>query len=212
MTRRLIEHGWHFLREDMRLGYDDGRLVKPGKALKVDCAPVLCSEGMHWSTRAIDALRYAPGPIVCRVRSVRGHDVIRDTNKCVSTARHCIAMADATDVLWSMSRKWAASVFWQHFKREDYPDVAKWLDDGDFSARSAASSAAWSAAESAARAARSAAESAARSAAWSAARAARSAAESAAWSAARSAAWSAANDELERELFALLKLEAPCAS
>ena len=32
MTRRLIEHGWHFLREDMRLGYDDGRLVKPGKA------------------------------------------------------------------------------------------------------------------------------------------------------------------------------------
>lgn len=195
-------YGWHFIPSDRRLGYEDGRLVEAGKTYKVDCDPVLCESGLHWSERAIDALSFQRGPVACRVRSVRGHRVIEGNDKVVSTARHVIAVVDATDILWRLSRKWAADAFWQHFKREDYPDVVAWLDNGDFSRKPAAESAARSAVYSAAEsAAYSAAYSAVYSAAWSAVwSAAGSAAWSAAWSAARSAARSAMNSELEAAL------------
>ncbi len=190
--------GWHFLPADGCMAYDDNRKVAAGETYTVDCKPVLCESGLHWSTRFIDALAYQCGPILCRVESVEGHPVIQGDDKCVSTARRVIAMSDATDLLFELSRIYAAQVFWKHFKREDYPDVVRWLDNGDSTARSAARSAAWSAAWSAA-------ESAARSAAWSAAwTAAESAVWSAAWSAAESAVWSEMNAIAEQKALALL--------
>ena len=165
MTRKIY---WHFVAESGKLGYKDGRVVKPRKKYTVDCEPVLCTSGLHASARLIDALQYAPGPILCKVRL--GGEVVHGDDKSVATERTVVAMADVTDILRAFARKTAADVWYKEFKRGQYPAVDLWLDRGEekdrSAARSAAESAAWSAAESAAwSAAESAAESAARSAA-----------------------------------------------
>ena len=190
---------WHFLGEDKRLRYRDGRKVEIGKTIKVSCQPVLCKSGLHASYRAIDALQYARGPIVCRV--MLGGTLIVGDDKVAATERTVLAMADATTVLhefacWCATRALKTANVTDERSWNAISTKLKWLrgeaTDEDLSA---AESAAWSAAESAAR-------SAAESAAWSAA-------GSASWSAAESAAWSAAgsaqNTYLESKLKALLK-------
>ena len=47
---------WHFVSNDKKLGYDDGRIVKAGKTYSCKGKPVLCENGMHASKRLIDAL------------------------------------------------------------------------------------------------------------------------------------------------------------
>ena len=99
---------FHFLGEDKRLRYGDNRLVEVGNTYSQsyphdtrdgDCydSPTLCESGMHASIRPIDALKYAPGPIICRVE-VSG-DVIRGDDKLVGRHRKVLAMADATRTL-----------------------------------------------------------------------------------------------------------------
>jgi hypothetical protein len=91
---------WHFVRESRRLGYADSDMeVVPGYIYSIDRdrRPVLCEYGMHASERAIDALKYAPGPIVCRVR-VWG-DVLDGGDKIVGRHREVMWMADATRTL-----------------------------------------------------------------------------------------------------------------
>ena len=59
---------WHFLREDKRLGYGDGRLVRRNHTFKCDPDKLQpCHYGLHGSVKIMDALTYAPGPVVCRV-------------------------------------------------------------------------------------------------------------------------------------------------
>lgn len=57
----------------------------------------LCEMGFHASKRAIDALRYAPGALVCRV-TLHGK-ILHDSDKSVAQGRTVLAMADATNVL-----------------------------------------------------------------------------------------------------------------
>ncbi|HEX6972592.1 MAG TPA: hypothetical protein VF234_10280, partial [Limnochordia bacterium] len=63
---------WWFCRADddgvVRLPHGDGRVVRVGETLTVPGPVILCERGLRASVRAIDALPYAPGPIVCRVR------------------------------------------------------------------------------------------------------------------------------------------------
>lgn len=204
-------YGWHFLPEDRRLGYNDGRIVEAGKTYTVSCNPVLCESGLHWSERAIDALSFNRGPIACRVRSVTGHPVVKGGDKVVSTARHVVTIADASDILRRLSRNWALKVFSEHFSRDDtkVSAVFQWLDSGVESLREAARSTAFSTAHSAANlAAYSAAISAADSAAKSAADSAVNwAARSAEYSAAYWAANSVMNSELEAALLAAMGLK-----
>lgn len=220
---------WHFLQKDRRLRYGSGELVEVGKTIEIQGAPIMCERGLHASLRAIDALSYAPGPIVSRV--VLGGHIIEGNDKVVATQRTVIWMADATELLFGFSC-WVAEEVLKARQAEGYKfeqasfDVIQArrdfqagkitqdeLDRFASAAWSAALSAAWSAARSAARlaallaaesaawlAAESAAESAARLATWSAAR---SAAGSAAGSVAGSAARSAQNEELERRLYLL---------
>ena len=94
MTRILA---WHFLPEDRRLRYDDGREVKAGESLSVDVTPVLCERGMHASPRIIDALSFRTGPVLCRVR-VSG-DVVRGADKVAGRTRECLWMVDAAPAL-----------------------------------------------------------------------------------------------------------------
>ena len=201
--------GWHFVAENKRLGYGDNRIVKPGITYKVEkTRPLkLCSYGLHASKRIIDALNYAPGPIVCRVELIG--ETLHDTDKAVAYERRVIAMIDATDILRKFARLCALDVvhLW------NAPEiVVKYLKTGDESlrdaARVAARVAAWDAAGAAARdAAWDAARGAARGAAWDAAR---GAAWDAAWGAAGDAAWAAAEaaagDKQNRRLTAMMTL------
>jgi hypothetical protein len=201
---------WHFIGASRKLQYDaDSLVVEPGYIYSIakDETPVPCECGMHGSRRAIDALQFAPGPVVCRVR-IWG-DVREEKDKLVGRHREVLWMADATEALHRMS-VWAV-------RNTPLPDGRKawdlltdersrraievkelWIDGKATDAElDAARSAAWSAAWDAAWAA-------AWSAAWSAAWAATwSAAWDAASEAASEAAWGAQNAELERLLLAL---------
>ena len=172
---------WYFNSKDRKLRYGDNRIIKAGLTHKVTRKPVLCNAGLHGSKRIIDALSYAPGPIVWRVE-LGGEMAIGD-DKISATERHYLWGYDATDVLRRFARKCALDVIhlW------DAPDVViQYLKTGDENLRAAARDAAWAVARDAARAA---AWAVARDAAWDAARAA---AWAAAWDAARAAAWAAA--------------------
>jgi hypothetical protein len=155
---------------------------------------------MRTSVRAIDALFYAPGPIVCRVRM--SGEIECDHDKVVVTW-----MYDATRVLY----EFACCVAEAALLMADVKDPRCWqaietrrawlrgeVGNADMvAAREAARDAAWDAASNSATiadAAREAARDAARDAAWAASNAAWVAAWAAAWAAARAAAWAAARD------------------
>ena len=184
---------WHFLASDKRFGYGDGNLAAPGYVYSVDGPIALCSWGLHFSVRALDAVEYAPGSWVGRV--IASGDIILGDDKGVATHRQYLWIADATETLRAFAR-WSAL---QVINMWDAPDIVRrYLESGDESlrtaawdaARAAARAAAWAAAWDAARAA---AWAAARGAAWDAAwAAARAAARAAAWDAARGAARGAA--------------------
>ena len=216
---------WHFLSEDKRLGYDDGRLVEVGATLECEGDPELCSNGMHGSARLIDALRYARGPIVCRVE-IDG-DVIEVEDKLCGRRRTVLWMLDATQILHEFACQRAEDAL-ALVAQPDERSVAaieakrKWLRGEitdkelavawaaawdaaqdvvrDAATRAAASAAAWAATRNAARAARSASRAAAGAAAWDAAWAARSAAGAVA----RDAAWDAASDKQNERLTAMV--------
>ena len=151
MTER-IERGWHFLRSDGALGYGDGRIPADGEWVRAKPdehheVPVLCEHGMHASRRLIDALDYAPGPMLCRVE-VRGNIVLGD-DKLAGMERRILWRIDGENVLRDFARRCALDVvhLW------DAPDVVvRYLKTGDPDLRAAAWAAAWAAARAAARA------------------------------------------------------------
>ena len=59
-------YGWHFLPDDRRLRWGSHEVVEAGRTYRVEGPLVLCAHGMHASAHALDALSYAPGPVVCR--------------------------------------------------------------------------------------------------------------------------------------------------
>ena len=59
--------GWWFS-QGYTLSHKDRRRIKLGITHKVEGEIVPCQNGLHYSARAIDALRYAAGPIVWKVR------------------------------------------------------------------------------------------------------------------------------------------------
>ena len=187
--------GWHFLNGDGRLAYGNRQHVRVGEWLYVGEPLRICEVGLHASSRLIDALNYAPGPILCRVE-LAGELIEQDDKFCASQ-RRVIAMADASALLHEFACLAAESVL-HNIKNPAHLAAARaaidtkrlWVAD---QASNAQLSAAWSAAGSAAawsaEAAEAAAAAAARSAAWSARAAA---ARAAAWSAEAAAAAAAA--------------------
>ena len=69
MTESCTVDGWWFS-SGMTLPHGDGRLIRVGTVHEVEGTIVPCVRGLHLSVRAIDALSYAPGPIVWKVRGV----------------------------------------------------------------------------------------------------------------------------------------------
>ena len=188
MTKKSVL-AWHFVGETLRDGQpipDDGVWLEHTEPLRI------CESGLHASRRLIDALSYAPGSTICRVRLEGIGEEERD--KLVCKRRKILWRIDGEKILGAFARSQALSVIhlW------DAPGVVKdYLETGDETLRSAA----WVAARSAEYAADAAwsAESA-ESAAWSAEYAARSAAAWSAWSA-WSARSSTANADLTRRVF-----------
>jgi len=178
--------GWYFSEESRLLRHGDARPIEIGVTHEVDAPIQLCKRGLHASVRAIDALQYAPGPIVWRVE-LSGKIETGD-DKCVATRRKYIGGGvDASAVMRVFARRCALDVahLW------DMPDVVReYLNTGDESLRDAS----WTAARAAARAAH---DASSWGAIWNASRAAhaassRDASWDASWDASRDAAWDAA--------------------
>jgi len=192
---------WYFAAKDNKLRYGDNREIVVGGTHKVDGKPKLCKNGLHASERLIDALSYAPGPILYQVELSGEFDIGGD--KVCATERTYIKRINAVDLLREFARK-QALINIEKIKpyTEVYELIVEYLETGDEALRDAAWSAArdaeaaaWDAARDAEAAAWDAARSAwsaARDAAWFAARSAEAAARDSAESAARAAAWFAA--------------------
>ena len=138
---------WHFTGDALR----DGRAIPAvGETLRHDGVLVLCKSGLHASERMIDALQYAPGPRLHRVRCEG--DIVSEQYKLVCRERtilwsHCVS----DDLLRAFARSQALSVIhlW------NAPEIVRlYLETGDESiraaARDAARAAAWAAARDAA--------------------------------------------------------------
>jgi hypothetical protein len=186
--------GWYFAPQNNNLGYGDDREISVGITHEVDGEIIPCKRGLHLSKRPIDALQYASGPIIYRVKgygTVIPHGDPIDKYAC-SRREYIAGGVDASGVLRQFARECALGVIHLWGAPEI---VVQYLNTGDEEIRSAAWYTAWSAA-------RSAAGFAAWSAAWSAAG---DAAGSAVWPAARSAAWDAQNKRLVKLLWGLFK-------
>ena len=204
---------WHFSGPVLR---DGSPLPAVGESLPwiEDIHP--CERGYHASARPLDAIRYAPGPWVARVR-LHGETIEHGSpvDKLVAQSRECVtAYVDASDVLREFSM-WSAL---QVIDLWDAPDVVqRYLAGGGESigaawvaraaVRAAAEAAAWAAEDAAAwAAARDAASAAAEAAAWGAAWAAAfRAAHATAFHATRDAAFHATRDAQNNQLAKLLR-------
>jgi hypothetical protein len=100
--------GWHWLPANRKCqsfgGRDNGTEIKPGMTLgnPVDYygnsgSVILCQRGYHASRSALDAFKYAFGPIICRVKL--GGEIVEGHDKAAASQRTCLWMADATAVL-----------------------------------------------------------------------------------------------------------------
>lgn len=132
---------WHFTGDKLR----DGRpLPADGETLRHDGPLVMCRSGFHASERMIDALAYAPGPVVWRVRCgvgiERETDKILCTDKLLCRERTGLWHYDATEVLGVGARQFAMDVahLW-----DMPPIVRRYLEMGDQIIREAARIAAW---------------------------------------------------------------------
>jgi hypothetical protein len=192
--------GWHFATTTLR---DSRPLPHKDDVLKHDGKVVPCQSGLHASERALDALVYAPGPMVAQVRlsgTIVAHGSPVD-KYAASEREYLTDYVDARRVLhefacWCASRTLdAEEAAGRTVDPRSHKAIAvklAWLDgkatDDELAAAGAA---AW----------------AARDAAWTAAWTARDAAGAAAWAArdaAGAAAWAEQNAELERRLLALM--------
>ncbi len=184
--------GWHFTASatEGRYGWPLQRVEELPEGTK----PALCHVGLHASKGALDALSYAPGPFVSRVR-LEGRVVVGGDKACATRRVRLAGPVDVSRELRLFACDCAERVL-PLFERERPGDtrpreaiaLARRFAKGEASQEdlAAAGAAAWDAAWAAAGAA-------ARAAAWGAAwDAAGAAAWDAAWAAAWGAAWGAA--------------------
>lgn len=181
---------WHWVSADRMTRFEPRVPIVAGETLRVDPPVEMCNHGLHASVRALDALQYAPGPIICRVRL--SGEIVQGDDKLVASERTVLWMYDASAVLHEFACCVAEAAllfadvtndaFWQAIE-----DKRAWLRGEIDDAQLAVS---WAAARVAAR---DAACAAVRDAAWAAAWAT-------AWVAAEDATYAAAESE-QNDLF-----------
>jgi hypothetical protein len=109
-TRKKALIAWHFVTDERRLQYDASHLTVEAGWVYCTKAPIeLCVSGMHASIHPMDALTYAPGPVLCRV-AVWG-DVVIGKDKIVGRNREILAVHDVSREL-RLFACWCARKFW----------------------------------------------------------------------------------------------------
>lgn len=93
--------GWWFSISDT-LPHGDGRKIVIGETLTVEGPIVPCERGLHDCPDPFDALQYAPGALLWRVR--RGGVSVQDGDKWASSERTALAKRDATEMLRAFER------------------------------------------------------------------------------------------------------------
>lgn len=96
---------WHFVGKTLR----DGNPIPPdGETLVHEGPVVICVSGFHASERISDALSYAPGDTICRVKC---EDIVdQEDDKLVCRLRTILWRIDGGDVLRAFARKCALDV------------------------------------------------------------------------------------------------------
>src|SRR5512135_3300721 len=79
MTDRPMLAYW--FAAEPKLPHGDGRPVVLGETLWVEPPLKLCVHGLHWCEHAFDAMQYARGPLLYRVRP-EGDFLIEDDKGC----------------------------------------------------------------------------------------------------------------------------------
>jgi hypothetical protein len=143
---------WYFSTTEKKLRYEDGRDIALGVTHTIEGTPIPCERGLHGSVKLLDALKFAPGPVVWEVK-LRGEVVEHgDHDKYAATKRTYLrGGVDVSETLRAFSRWAALSVahLW------DMPEVVRqYLETGDKSLVNAAANAASNAASNAAYAAK----------------------------------------------------------
>ena len=92
---------WHFLLEGLKLAdYGDAlanKVIRKGSVLHVEPPLSLCERGLHGSKRIIDALGFAPGPIICRTE--HWGEIVEGDDKLCSEYRKVLWWIDGTNIL-----------------------------------------------------------------------------------------------------------------
>ena len=110
ITRKNALLAWHFVADDRRLQFDASHLtVESGWVYYTDAPIDLCESGMHASIHPMDALTYAPGPVMCRV-AVWG-DVVIGKDKIAGRNREILAVHDVSREL-RLFACWCARKVW----------------------------------------------------------------------------------------------------
>lgn len=123
-----------------RLPHGDGRPIVIGEAHSVQGDIVLCSNALHASRDAFDALQYASGPYLYQVQC--WGDIVEENDKLGARYREYIAMRDASNMLRQYAREQALSVI--HLQ-EALEIVKRYLETGNETIRTvgAARAATW---------------------------------------------------------------------
>jgi len=126
---------WYFSTPEKKLRYSDDRSIELGITHSVEGKLKVCKNGLHGSERLIDALSYAPGPVIWEVE-LSGEIVTDDgTKHCARNRTYLRGGIDISEVLRRFSRRVALDVarYW------DMPGVVReYLETGDESKRAAA--------------------------------------------------------------------------
>jgi len=93
----MSDRYWHFLRDDRRLQFAPHQAVVVGETYTAEGPLELCENGMHASRRALDALVYAPGSTICRVRL--DGELVSDRDKVCARSRTVLWLGDIAPLL-----------------------------------------------------------------------------------------------------------------
>jgi len=127
---------WHFLSDAGLMR--DGR--KPRKVETHKGPLILCDSGLHASRDILDALRYAPGVVLCRVRC--SGEIEQDNDKLACTRREILWRMDVRNTLREFARLCALRAVRIHAARaceavglRDHAAALRALPDGATTAR-----------------------------------------------------------------------------
>ena len=87
---------WHWAKADLKTQHSNEPIAK-GKTLKATGPLQLCENGMHASLNPMDALQYAPGPMLCRVEL--SGEIIQGEDKLCASSRKVLWIANADHML-----------------------------------------------------------------------------------------------------------------